>query len=176
MLQPRQTDNRGEAIISDRGNMPGETRQKLESARKEPFVLVPKLASWSEISCSARKIGSEEDASREDFATTASAVPSHVQAIPDSRSGRSHDESRFREDATNSRDQRDELNHGAMGSRTPFGNAGLWGRDMAGPIQSELRNYELSHRLMLHRLEVCDSQNDYLSQMENGPRDSARTT
>ncbi|XP_019886076.1 uncharacterized protein LOC109610761 [Ooceraea biroi] len=123
--------------------------------------------SCSEISCSARKIRSEENIPREDFAGAAAAaavgvtaVPPHVRDNRDStcRSGKSHEESRIRENPANSRNQRDESDHettnDAAEPRTSLGNAGLWGRDMADSVQWELRNYELSHRLMLHRLET----------------------
>jgi len=169
LLQPRQVDNRGELISSEREGLV-EARRKLEPVRKESFVSASKFVSWSEISCSARRIGSDEDIPREDFVTAPPPplpppppppAPVHVQDIRDSaatqwRSGKSHEESRTREEfAANSRDQqRDESNRETAGPRTPLGNARLWGRDMAGPVQSELRNYELSHRLMLHRLEV----------------------
>lgn len=156
-----------------------ETRRKLEPARKESIAPASKLAWWSEISCSARKMRSKEDISlREDFAAVApvgeqlTASP-HVPHVPhgirDSTqcqiSGKSQEELRIHEDAANARAQRDESNRettnddAAAGSRTPLGNAGLWARDMAGSVQSELLNYELSHRLMLHQLEVCDSAN-----------------
>jgi len=171
LLQPRQADNRGEMISEREGAAEG--RRKLESARKESFVSASKFVSWSEISCSARRIESDEDIPREDFVAAPPPpfppppppppppAPAYgLQDVRNSatqwRSGKSHEESRTREEfAANSRDQqRDESNREATEPRTPLGNARLWGRDMAGPVQSELRNYELSHRLMLHRLEV----------------------
>lgn len=150
MLQPRQSDNRGEVISERRSAV--ETRRKLDPAKKDSSaVLAPRFASQSETPESTRGIAAiaHESGEYQDPA---------ARDIRDSSCdrGRRHEGSKIRREVT-SRNQRDDsANTSAsdIGSRTPAGDA--WERNTIDPVHSELRD-ELNYRLMLHRLEVCES-------------------
>lgn len=165
LLQPRQPDNRGE-VISDRGNAPAETRRKLEPARKDsPVVLPSRFASQSEtprpestrgIPAIAHESG--EYLPRQD---PAACRARDIQDSPCDKGRR--EELKIRGEAATPRNQRDDsagmpaASDVRLGSRTPLGDAASWHRNtMIDPVRSGLRD-ELNYRLMLHRLEVCES-------------------
>ncbi|XP_032674472.1 uncharacterized protein LOC116845639 [Odontomachus brunneus] len=149
LLQPRQSDNRGE-VISDRRNT-AETRRKLEPAKKDsPAVLSSRFASQSETPESTRGIAHEsgEYLPRQDPAAC------HARDIQDSPCDKGRrEELKIRSEAATSRNQRDDsadMSDVRLGS---LGDAASWHRNTIDPVQSGLRD-ELNYRLMLHRLET----------------------
>lgn len=158
LLQPRQSDNRAE-VINDRRNA-AETRRKLDPAKKDSSAVLPsRFPSQSETPRpeSTRRIPAVAHGSRE-------YLP--LQEPADSRAGDAQDpicdkgrceESKIRSESAASRSQREDdstdvsaSNDDQVGSRIPCE------RNTIDPLQSGLRD-ELNYRLMLHRLEVCES-------------------
>lgn len=156
LLQPRQIDNH-DGIISKRENA-AETCRKLESAKKESTIVLPSKFVWqSEVSCSESEAKGISTTSKEDLPTEDFAA-SRTRDIRDSICYRGRcEESKIPERAASLREQQNDLNETANDTaKSHIPNVGLWDRDTNDLLQSELRD-ELDYRLMLHRLEVCDS-------------------